>query len=148
MKKDEGYAEKRAEENRALIHRWFEEVWNQGRAEAIDELFAEEGVANGLADETGAPLRGPTGFKPFFAKFRDAFPDIEVLVEDTVAEGDKVAARCRVRATHGGEGLGFAATNRPVEFTGISIVRIRDGKIVEAWNNFDFMSMFQQINVA
>jgi predicted ester cyclase len=144
MKKDEGYVEEnRAEENRALIHRWFEEVWNKGRAEAIDEMFAEEGVANGLADETGAPLRGPTGFKPFFA-----FPDIEVLVEDTVAEGDRVAARCRVRATHSGDGLGVAATNKPIEFMGISIVRIRDGKIVEAWNNFDFMSLFQQINAA
>ena len=137
-----------SEENRALIHRWFEEVWNKGRAEAIDELFAEEGIANGLADESGAPLRGPAGFKPFFQKFRDAFPNIEVIVEDTVAEGDKVAARCRVLGTHQGEGLGFAATNRPVEFTGISIVRIKDGKIVEAWNNFDFTSMFQQLNVA
>jgi steroid delta-isomerase-like uncharacterized protein len=137
-----------SEENRALIHRWFEEVWNKGRAEAIDELFAEGGIANGLADESGAPLRGPQGFKPFFQKFRDAFPNIEVIVEDTVAEGDKVAARCRVRATHQGEGLGIAATNRPVEFTGISIVRIKGGQIVEAWNNFDFASMFQQLNVS
>jgi steroid delta-isomerase-like uncharacterized protein len=134
------------DENRALIHRWFEEVWNKGREDAIDEMFAEEGIANGLADETDAPLRGPAGFKPFFQKFRQAFPDIEVIVEDTVVEGDKVAARCRVRATHQGESLGFAATQKPVEFTGISIVRIKDGKIVEAWNNFDFMSMFQQIN--
>ena len=137
-----------SEENRALIHRWFEEVWNKGRADAIDELFAEDGIANGLADESGAPLRGPVGFKPFFQKFRDAFPDIEVIVEDTIAEGDKVAARCLVRAVHQGEGLGFAATNRPVEFTGIAIVRIKDGKIVEAWNNFDFASMFQQLNAS
>ncbi len=135
-----------SDENRALIHRWFEEVWNKGRAEAIDELFADDGIANGLADESGAPLRGPSGFKPFFQKFRDAFPDVEVIVEDTVVEGDKVAARCRVRATHKGEGLGFAATNNPVEFTGITIVRIKDGKIAEAWNNFDFMSMSRQIN--
>ncbi|HJR08733.1 MAG TPA: ester cyclase [Pyrinomonadaceae bacterium] len=133
------------EDPRALIHRWFEEVWNKGRAEAIDELFAEDGVAHGLSDETGAPLRGPQGFKPFFQRFRDAFPNIEVIVEDTVAEGDRVAARCTVRATHAGEGLGFAATQKPVDFTGIAIVRVRDGKIVEAWNNFDFMAMFQQI---
>ena len=134
--------------NRALIHRWFEEVWNKGRAEAIDEMFAEDGVANGLADESGDALRGPSGFKPFFQTFREAFPDIEVIVEDTVVEGNKVAARCRVRATHKGDSLGFAATNQPVEFTGICIVRIEDGKIAEAWNNFDFMSMFQQINAA
>ena len=135
-----------SEENRALIQRWFEEVWNKGRAEAIDELFSAEGIAHGLADEGGQPLRGPAGFKPFFQKFREAFPDIEVIVEDTVSEGDKIAARCRVRATHKGDSLGFAATHKPVDFTGISIVRIKDGQIVEAWNNFDFTSMSQQLN--
>ena len=132
-------------ENRALINRWFEEVWRKGRAEAIDEMFAADGIAHGLADPSGAPLRGPEGFKPFFERFREAFPDIEVVVEDTVAEGDKVAARCRVRATHTGESLGVSATNKPVEFTGMTFVRIADGKIAEAWNNFDFMNLFQQI---
>ncbi|HVG20833.1 MAG TPA: ester cyclase [Blastocatellia bacterium] len=135
-----------AAENKALIERWFEEVWNKGNADAIDEMFADDGVAHGLANEQGEALRGPAGFKPFFQNFRNAFPDIEVIVEDTVAEDDKVAARCRVRGTHKGEGLGFAATNVPIEITGICIVRLRDGKIVEAWNNFDFMSMFQQLN--
>ena len=134
-----------SQENKALIHRWFEEVWTKGRAEAIDEMFAAEGVAHGLADDSGKELRGPVDFKPFFQKFRTAFPDIEVVVEDTVAEGDKVAARCRVRGKHQADSLGFAATQRPVEFTGIAIVRISQGKIVEAWNNFDFMSMFKQL---
>ena len=133
-------------ESGEVMRRWFEEVWNKGREEAIDELFAEDGVANGLAVETGEPLRGPAGFKPFFQRFRNAFPDIEVIVEDTVSEGDKIAARCRVCATHKGDTLGFVATNNPVDFTGICIVRVRDGKIVEAWNNFDFMSMSQQLN--
>ncbi|MGH9971501.1 MAG: ester cyclase [Pyrinomonadaceae bacterium] len=134
-----------SEENRALIHRWFEEVWNKGRAEAIDEMFAEDGVAHGLADESGEELRGPVGFKPFFQKFRSAFPDIEVVVEDTVSEGDKVAARCTVRGKHQSDSLGVAATNQPVDFTGIAIVRVSHGKIVEAWNNFDFMRMFKQL---
>jgi steroid delta-isomerase-like uncharacterized protein len=134
-----------ADDNKALIRRWFKEVWNKGRAEAIDEMFAAHGVANGLSDERGEPLRGPDNFKQFFYKFRGAFPDIEVIVEDTVAEGDKVAARCSVRATHQGDSLGFAATQKPMEITGITIARIKDGQIVEAWNNFDFMSMFQQL---
>jgi steroid delta-isomerase-like uncharacterized protein len=134
-----------SEQNKAFIRRWFEEVWNKGREEAIDEMFAEEGVANGLVDESGQPLRGPAGFKPFFRKFREAFPEIEVVVEDAIAEGDRVAARCTVRGRHRGDSLGFAATERPVEFTGMTIVRIHHGKIVEAWNNFDFMSMFQQL---
>jgi steroid delta-isomerase-like uncharacterized protein len=134
-----------SEENRALVHRWFEEVWNKGREEAIDELFAEDGIAYGLADESGAPIRGTAGFKEFHQRFRGAFPDIVVTIEDTVAEGDKVAARCSVRAVHAGDHLGFAATQKPMEITGMSIVRIRDGKIVEGWNNFDFMSMFRQL---
>ena len=134
-----------SEENKALVRRWFEEVWNRGRAEAIDEMFAEDGVAHGLADATGQPLRGPEGFRPFFHSFRDAFPDIEVVVEDVSAEGDKLAARCSVRGRHQSDSLGFAATGSPVEFTGMTFVRLRDGQIVEAWNNFDFMAMFQQL---
>ncbi|HEX8688484.1 MAG TPA: ester cyclase, partial [Pyrinomonadaceae bacterium] len=116
----EGYD---ASGNAAIVRRWFEEVWNRGREEAIDELFAEGGVAHGLAGEAGEPLRGPAGFKPFFRQFREAFPDIEVVVEDTISEGDRVAARCTVRGRHRGHTLGFAATEKPVEFTGISIVR-------------------------
>ena len=138
----EGYE---TSDNVTVIRRWFEEVWNRGREEAIDELFDEEGVAHGLADETGAALRGPTGFRPFFRRFREAFPEMEVVVEDTVSEGDKVAARCTVRGRHRGDTLGFKATDSPVAFDGICIVRVRGGKIVEAWNNFDFMSMFQQL---
>lgn len=133
-----------SEENKALIRRWFEEVWNKKREEAIDELFDEEGVAHGLAGDAGDDLRGAAGFKPFFRRFRDAFPDLRVVVEDTVAEGDKVAARCSVSGSHQSDALGFAASGQPVEFDGITIVRVRDGKIVEAWNNFDFMAMFVQ----
>ncbi|HEX8119556.1 MAG TPA: ester cyclase [Pyrinomonadaceae bacterium] len=132
-------------DNAAVVRRWFEEVWNKGRADAIEEMFDEEGVAHGLADESGAGLRGPAHFRVFHQRFREAFPGVEVVVDDTVSEGDKVAARCTVRGRHEGHSLGLAATNRPVEFSGITFARIRDGKIVEAWNNFDFMSMFQQL---
>jgi steroid delta-isomerase-like uncharacterized protein len=134
-----------AEDNVTIVRRWFEEVWNKGRADAIDEMFAEDGVAHGLADASGAELRGPADFRVFHGRFREAFPGIEVVVEDAISEGDKVAARCTVRAKHEGDSLGFAATNRPVEFTGMTFARVRDGKIVEAWNNFDFMAMFQQL---
>jgi steroid delta-isomerase-like uncharacterized protein len=135
------------EENKALIRRWFEEVWNKGRADAIEEMFAEDGVAHGLESEGGGPLRGPAAFRTFHQNFRTAFPDIVVDVEDTIAEGDQVAARCRVRGRHSGDSLGFAATYRPMEITGITIVRVKDGKIVEAWNSFDFMGLYQQLSV-
>jgi predicted ester cyclase len=77
--------------------------------------------------------------------FREAFPNMMIVIEDMVAEGDKVVARCSVRAKHEGEFMGRAATQAPVEFTGIAIVRIDNGKIVEAWNNFDFMTMYKQV---
>lgn len=89
----------------------------------LDEMFAEDGIAHGLAGEGGEPLRGTTGFKPFFRKFWSAFPDIEVVVEDTVTEGEKVAARGTVRGKHQSDNLGFAATQQPMKVTGITIVR-------------------------
>ena len=130
-----------------LLHRWFDEVWNQGRAEAIDEMFACEGIAHGLTDESGNDLCGPEGFKPFFMNFRSSFPDLQVTIEDTLVDGDMIAARCTVRGVHSGDGLGLAATHQPVEFTGMTIVRVKDGKIVEAWNNFDFLGMYQQLGI-
>ncbi|HEX7957333.1 MAG TPA: ester cyclase [Pyrinomonadaceae bacterium] len=132
-------------DNVALVRRWFEEVWNRGRAEAIEEMFDEEGVAHGLSDESGAELRGPANFRVFHRQFREAFPGVEVIVDDAISEGDRVAARCTVRARHEGDTLGFAATKLPVEFTGMTFARVRGGKIVEAWNNFDFMSMYRQL---
>ena len=135
------------EANKALVRRWFEEVWNKGRTEAIDEMFAADGIAHGLSDDAGAPMKGPPDFKPFHQTFRGAFPDVEVIVEDIIAEGDKVAARCSVRAKHTGDHLGVAATNAPVDFSGMTIVRIKDGKIIEGWNNYDFLKMNQQIGI-
>jgi steroid delta-isomerase-like uncharacterized protein len=128
-----------------FLHRWMEEVWNQKSEDAIDELFAEDGIANGLNDADGNPLRGPAGFKTLHRNFLSAFPDLHITVEDTVSEGDKVTARCRLTATHAGEGLGVAPTNEPIEFTGIAIVQLRDGKIIEAWNEFDFLKVYSQV---
>jgi steroid delta-isomerase-like uncharacterized protein len=133
-----------SEENKALVRRWFEEVWNKGRADAIDEMFDENGVAHGLADDPSPPIKGPREFKPFHTTFREAFPSMTIVIEDMIAEGDKVAARCSVRGKHEGELMGIAATQAPVEFSGMAIVRINNGKIVEAWNNFDFMTMYKQ----
>src|ERR1044071_6511911 len=106
MHKD-AHDDKDTHDKAAFIRRWVEAVWNKGREGGVDEMFAEDGVANGLVDESGEPLRGPEGFKPFFRRFREAFPEIDVTVDDTVCEGDKVAARCTVRGAHRGDSLGF-----------------------------------------
>ena len=136
-----------SEENKQLVRRWFEEVWNNGRADAIEEMFAENGIAHGLGDDPSNPIRGPRDFRPFHTIFREAFPNMNIIVEDMIAEGDKVAARCSVRAKHEGEFLGRAATQSPVDFSGMTIVRIAGGKIVEAWNNFDFMVLHKQVGL-
>jgi predicted ester cyclase len=136
-----------SEENKQLLRRWFEEVWNNGRADAIDEMFDANGIAYGLSDDPSNPIKGPQNFRPFHTVFREAFPNMMIVVEDMIAEGDKVAARCSVRAKHEGDFFGKAATQYPVDFTGIAIVRIENGKIVEAWNNFDFMSLHKQVGL-
>ena len=136
-----------SETNKALMRRWFEEVWNQGRTDAIDELLADNVVIHGLVDASGEPVRGAQAFRDFHRQFRGAFPNIAVSIDDMVAEGDKVAARCSVAAKHTGGTLGFDATDSDVEFDGMTIVVIKDGKIAEAWNNFDFMKMNKQLGI-
>ncbi len=133
--------------NKSLIRRWFQEVWNEGRESTIDELFVPDGVAHGLSQESGKRLLGPTDFKPFWRAFRSAVPNIRVAVDQVIAEGDMVVAQCTVRGAHTGHGLGIPPTFHSVEFTGVTIIRVRDGKIVEGWNNFDFLTLYQQLDM-
>jgi steroid delta-isomerase-like uncharacterized protein len=130
-------------ENKALVVRWFEEVWNKGRSDAIDEMFAADGVAHGLGED----LHGPDAFKTFHAAFRQAFPDVRVQVEDVIAEGDRVAYRLIASGTHRGDGLGFAATGRPASFVVMGSARIANGRIVEGWNVIDQLGMLTQLGV-
>ena len=136
-----------SEANKALVQRWFEEVWNQGNGEVIDELLAQDAVIHGLIDGAGNPVTGASGFHDFHQQFRGAFADINVAIEDVIAEGDRVVARCHVQGHHTGDHLGIAATNAPVDFGGIAIVRIANGQIAEAWNQFDFLEMNKQLGL-
>lgn len=136
-----------SQNNKELMHRWFDQVWNKGNASAIDELLAEDAVIHGLADPSGAPVTGRKAFHEFHSQFRSGFPDIVIDVEDCIAEDDKVVARCNVRAKHSGELMGFGPTDADVDFTGIAIIRVNNGRIVEAWNNFDFLKMNKQLGV-
>jgi steroid delta-isomerase-like uncharacterized protein len=129
------------------IHRWFEEVWNQGRESLIDELTTEDAVSHGLSTAEGDQVRGPATFKPFHRRLRAAFPDIHFTVEDAVSEENKIAARISVTGTHTGPGLSVPPTNRAVQLHGMVIARTKDGKIAEVWNNFDFLSMYQQLGL-
>ena len=136
-----------AQENSALICRWFEEVWNKARLEAVDEMAAPDIVAHGLVDAHGKEIAGTEGFKVFWHQFRDAFPDVRIDVEDEMADGDKVMVRCTVRGTHQGDGMGLKATGKKMAFSGICVGRIKDGRLAEAWNYFDFLVLYQQLGV-
>ena len=126
----------------SVVRAWFHEVWDEGKEDAIDRLMARDGVVHGLGD---APIRGPEEFKPYFRTMRAALGDLEVRVERTVVQDDTVAAHCHVIARHVGDALGGPATGRPVEFWGMTIARVVDGKLIEGWNCFDFLSMYQQL---
>jgi predicted ester cyclase len=126
----------------AVIHTWFEEVWNRQDESAIDRLMSSQAVAHGLTPE---PLRGPAGFKPLFHTFRKALGNIRIDVVRTVTEGDTCVAHCHVTGRHVGAEFGAPATNNPVDFWGTTIARVKNGQIVEGWNTFDFLTMYQQI---
>jgi steroid delta-isomerase-like uncharacterized protein len=130
--------------NKAMVRRWFEEVWNQGHEETIDELFAANGVGYGLGD-TDVTLRGPAEFKPFVRNLRGGLPDIHMTIEDCLAESDRVTVRITVEGTHKGGNLGVAPTGRRVHIEGIVVVRIANGQIVEGWNSWDQLGLLRQI---
>jgi len=126
-----------SEENKELARRWFEEVWNQGRESAISEMYHRDGRAMGFP-EPDSVIHGPEEFAAIWRKFRSAFPDIHVTVDDLVAEGDKVAVLWTATMTHMGDGLGFPASSKKVSLPGSSFLVCRDGQIREGRNQMDF----------
>lgn len=132
-------------ENKALVRRVFDGVWNEGNLDLIDENFAEDYVLH--SNQTPEPVHGPDGFKELVSRTLTAFPDMEATVEDRFAEGDKVVTRARYTATHNGEFMGIEPTGTEVENTGITITRIEDGKIVESWSQTNVVGLMQQLGV-
>ena len=131
----------------AVAREWFEQVWNKGSEEAIDKYLAADARMHGLSGPDGKPLLGPEGFKPFWRQFRSAFPDIRISVARTISEGEFVAVHCHVSAKHLGHGLQVAPTQKPIDIWGMGMARIHNGQVVEAWNSFDFMSLYQQVGI-
>jgi steroid delta-isomerase-like uncharacterized protein len=129
------------EQERSLGTRWFDQVWNQQRREAIAEMLAPTAVLHDGSSES----TGPEGFHPFFERIHGSFSDIRTTVHDTVAEGDKVCFRWSFDGTHSGDKLGFPATGRRVHVTGVAIIRCENGMITEGWQNWDMLGMLEQL---
>ena len=120
------------EENEAIVRRVVEEFWNKRDMEVADELFATNYVNH---DPVMGELEGLEGFKQWATQGLTGFPDLQITIEDMVAEGDKVAVRLTATGTHTGEFMGVPPTGVHVTNTRIHIFRFAGGKIVESWAN-------------
>lgn len=131
------------DDNKAIIRRGLEEMFSRGNVDVADEVFAADHVGHDPA--MPQDLHGPEEFKHFVRMYRTAFPDLELRVEDQIAEGDEVVTRFTAHGTHRGELMGIAPTDNEVEVAGISIDRLVDGKSVESWTSYDMLGMLRQL---
>ena len=132
-----------AEENKALVHRFVEEFWNEGNTSTADELMAVDAAIHMPTGE----VVNPDGLKGFADTWRKSFPDWHSTFEELIAEGDRVAERWTGRGTHQGELQGIPPTGKRVEVPGSVFYRIVGGKIVEFRGQLDMMSLMQQLGV-
>jgi len=124
-----------SEQNKHLVHRWFEEVWNQSRREVVRELFAPECILH----DGSTQIRGPEEFERFHDTLRTQFSDIRVIPGLALSEGDLASLRWTVECRD-------KATGKDITASGISIVRIKDGRFVEAWQNWDQAGVAAQLS--
>jgi steroid delta-isomerase-like uncharacterized protein len=129
-----------SEENKELVRRWFEEVWNQQSEDAIDQMFAPGGKAYGFP-EAASVLIGPESFKSVHRIFLGAFPDLRIAVTDIITEGDKVAVTWTATMTHLGDHLGFAPTMKKETLDGSSFLTVKDGQIQEGANYMEMQAL-------
>lgn len=130
---------------RTVARRWFEEVWNERRDDAVDELMAPEALGYVEGQE---PLHGPADFRKMKAMFLSALPDVRIHIEDIVADGDRAAVRWRAVGTHSGDGFGFRATNEAIEVRGTTWMIVRHGQIVEGFDTWNLGAMMQSLREA
>jgi len=130
------------EQHKALVRRFVDEVLNANNLDALGEVCSADCISHSL------PPDWPQGVEALKEIMRSGYrvlPDLHYTIEDLIAEGDKVAVRFTRRGTHRGEFMGSAPSGRAVQWTGIDIFRIADGKLVENWSNFDQLGMMQQL---
>jgi steroid delta-isomerase-like uncharacterized protein len=130
-----------SKENKALIRRYVEECIGKGDISLMDELLAPNYVMHMNADNFDLQ-----GYKQFQPSVLAGFPDGHWVIEDMVAEGDRVAWRYSFYGTHLGEFMGLPATGKQLRLSGILVSRIAGGRIAEEWEIYDAMGMMQQLS--
>jgi len=131
-----------AEANKALLRRYIEQVWDRKNLTAIDEFLAPN--YKRYRSPTGEPLTRD-GQKQLLNTFRAAFPDIQLTVEEIIAEDDRIAFRSTIRGTHQGEFLGIVPTGKPIMVGLVDVIHIENGKFVEQWGGPDLLDLLQQL---
>jgi steroid delta-isomerase-like uncharacterized protein len=131
------------EQNKVLVRRFVEEIFNQGNVSVVDQLFAPDFVEH---EELPAGIPNDRdGVIQLTTMLRSAFPDFNATIDDILAEGDKVIIRMTWRGTQEGEFMGLPPSGKSISVGVIDIIRIVDGKVVEHWGQMDSMGMMQQL---
>jgi steroid delta-isomerase-like uncharacterized protein len=134
-----------SEQNKTLVRRLFDELWNKGNLQVADELIAPTYLHHD--DSTPNLGKGPEGEKKRVNLYRTAFHDFRLSIEDLLAEGETVVARWSCRGVHKGELNGIAPTGKQFAITGVTIARFSNGKIVEGFVNWDALGLMRQLGV-
>lgn len=132
-------------QNKTVMRRIYEEVWNQGKFEVLDEVVSPDYVGH-LPAPPGAPS-GREGLRWLIQAYRVAFPDIRVQIDDQIAEGDKVLTRISIRGTHRGQLMHIPPTNKEITVTALVFTRFKNGQNVEGWAELDRFGLMQQLGV-
>ena len=130
-------------ENKALARKMNAEIWGEKNRDVIDEMIAPDCVFHAGDRE----LRGPSGYQTFFDAYVTAFLDLSIQINDLIAEGDAVVTTYTARGQHSGPLMNVDPTGKQVEVSGVSILRFRDGKMVEGKTLWNEMSLMQQLGV-
>jgi steroid delta-isomerase-like uncharacterized protein len=133
-----------SEESKAIVRRFWG-IWEEGNIDLVDELLAPDYI-NHTPASPDQPA-GPEGVKGVVAMFRSAMPDLKVVIEDMIAEDDKVALRYTLEGTHEGELFGVPPTGRRLSIKSIAVERVSEGRIREHWRITDSLEMMQQLGV-
>lgn len=128
-------------EHETVVRRFFDQLWNAGDLGCADEVLSP-GHVHHIGDYR---MEGPDEVAATVARFRTAFPDLHFALEDVVSDGDRVVVRWTATGTHQGEFVGVPATGRHARWTGIDLVRLEEGRIVELWASADGAGLFEQL---
>ncbi len=138
-------SEQLAVANKALVRRFYKEVFVDWNMALVDEVVSPQFVSHDWPQ--GGPT-GPRAFRNFYAAIRSAVPDARYEIDDLIAEGEKVVVRWRLVGTHKGDFRGIAPTGRAITLKGIAIYRVQGGRLMERWVVSDLHGLLQEIDAA